>query len=188
MSHCTCDRVEARAAAVAALNHLMQRGLRPRDWDGRSAGRLEGVADGRLASVEANLLLYYRHLDSGEPARAAVYLNRLLDVGEQVAPAFQAELAVTAASFAARHVGDAQAARAWLEQAPAGGTNPALQAQAEAAVLVAEGRFSAARDAAEAGLMNLRDGLLGGLSSVQADALRDLLDESIAALPAPPLP
>jgi len=95
-------------------------------------------------------------------------------------------LALTAAYFAARYVGDAAAARGWLEQAPAENANPGLRAQAEAAVLLAEGRCSAARDVAEAGLMNLRDGLLGGLSSVQADALRELLDDAKAAQPAPP--
>lgn len=188
MTDCTCERADARAGAVAALNGQIAHGLRPRDWDGLSVSRLEAAADGCLASVEANLLLYYRCLDTGRPALAAAHLNRLLDVGGRVPPAFQTELALTAAYFAARHVRDAEAARGWLEQAPVDGANAALRAQAEAAVLVAEGHFAAARDAAETGLMNLRADLLGGLSSVQADALRELLDQAAAALPAPPAP
>ncbi len=186
MTDCTCGRANDRAAAAEALDRLIECGLRPREWDGPSVERLRGLADACLASVEANLLLYYRFLDTGEPEQAAVHLNRLLDVGERVAPAFQAELALTAAYFAARHAGDAEAARAWLAQAPPDGAHAALRAQAEAAVLIAEGRYSAGRDVAEAGLLNLRDGLLGGLSSVQADALRELLDRATAALPAPP--
>ncbi|HLZ68298.1 MAG TPA: hypothetical protein VKV26_00165 [Dehalococcoidia bacterium] len=164
----------------------MDAGLRPRDWDSLSVSRLESTADGCPASAEANLLLYYRFSDAGQPALAAAHLNRLLDVGHRLAPSLQAELALTAAYFAARHVGDAGAARDWLERAPADGAHPALRAQAEAAVLLAEGRCSAAQDAAESGLLSLRDGLLGGLSAVQGDALRELVNAAVAAKPAPP--
>ncbi len=188
MTDCTCAEVPQRAEAVEALNRLMEGGVRPRDWDSLSVGRLESVADGCPASAEANLLLYYRFLDAGQPALAAAHLNRLLDVGDRLPPPLQTELALTAAYFAARHAGDAEAARGWLQQTPAEAANPALRAQAEAAVLLAEGRCSAAREVAETGLMSLHDGLLGGLSSVQADALRELVEQADAAMPAPPPP
>jgi len=127
-------------------------GRRPRDWDPSLLAIMERSPD----EVFARLCLYEAALDRGEIEVAGRHLDAAVALRSVKWTAADAILFNEAAYYAARHRGDARAARALLGLADGGDVVDYMRARAEAAVLCAEGRGLEGRQRAVAGLAALK--------------------------------
>jgi hypothetical protein len=137
------------AATLMLVEALSDR--RPRDWDPALLSVMERSPD----EVFARLCLYEAAIDRGEIEAAGRHLDAAVALRSAKWTAADAILFTEAAYFAARHRGDARAARALLGLADGGDLVDYLRARAEAAVLCAEGRGLEGRQRALAGLAAL---------------------------------
>lgn len=124
---------------------------RPRDWDPALLAVMERSPDEPFA----RLCLYEAAMDRGEVALAGAHLDAAVALRKENWSGADAVLFNEAAYYAARHRGDARAARAWLGVAGGWAVVDYLRARAEAAVLCAEGRALEGRQRAVAGLAAL---------------------------------
>jgi hypothetical protein len=137
------------AATLMLVEALSNR--RPRDWDPALLAIMERSPD----EVFARLCLYEAAIDRGEVTAAGQHLDAAVALRSVTWTAADAILFTEAAYFAARHRGDARAARALLGFAEGGDVVDYLRARAEAAVLCAEGRALEGRQRAVVGLAAL---------------------------------
>ncbi len=137
-------------AATMMLGEALS-GRRPRDWDPGLLDVMERTPDEPFA----RLSLYEAAMDRGEIEAAGRHLDAAVDLRRENWTAADAILFNEAAYYAARHRGDARAARAWLGLADGGTVLDHMRARAEAAVLFAEGRALEGRQRAVAGLASL---------------------------------
>jgi hypothetical protein len=124
---------------------------RPRDWDPALLAVMERSPD----EVFARLCLYEAAIDRGEIQAAGRHIDAAVALRSAKWTSADAILFTEAAYYAARHRGDARAARALLGLADGGDVVDFLRARAEAAVLCAEGRALEGRQRAVAGLAAL---------------------------------
>jgi hypothetical protein len=124
---------------------------RPRDWDPALLRVMERSPD----EVFARLCLYEAAIDRGEIEAAGRHIDAAVALRSVKWTTADAILFTEAAYYAARHRGDARAARALLGFADGGDVVDFLRARAEAAVLCAEGRGLEGRQRAVAGLAAL---------------------------------
>lgn len=137
--------------------------------------RATALRDGSLDDVGAAFLAYSFHLARGELAAAGAEIDHVVAHQGAYSAGLRPALLIEAAYFAARHRGDAPTARAFLAQTSGSPlVEPYTRARAEAAVLLAEGRPTEARAAAEAGLAALEQARLGALGAIERELLADL--------------
>jgi hypothetical protein len=105
--------------------------------------------------VFARLCLYEAAIDRGEIETAGQHIDAAVALRSVKWTTADAILFTEAAYYAARHRGDARAARALLGLADGGDVVDYLRARAEAAALCAEGRGLEGRQRAVAGLAAL---------------------------------
>lgn len=118
---------------------------------------------------------YGHALDAGDTEQAAKYLEEAQARGLDLPPQMRSLGLVEAAYFTARRRGDAAGARALLEQAGPGFMDePHERRRAEAAVLLAEGRFAGALETVHAGLEAARRARFPGAAQADLDWLDDL--------------
>jgi len=137
------------AATLMLVEALSNR--RPRDWD----PALLAVMERSPNEVFARLCLYEAAIDRGEIETAGQHIDAAVALRSVKWTTADAILFTEAAYYAARHRGDARAARALLGLADGGDVVDYLCARAEAAVLCAEGRGLEGRQRAVAGLAAL---------------------------------
>ncbi|HJW49560.1 MAG TPA: hypothetical protein VJ726_09100 [Candidatus Limnocylindria bacterium] len=137
------------AATLMLVEGLSSR--RPRDWDPALLAIMERSPD----EVFARLCLYEAAIDRGEIETAGRHMDAAVALRSVKWTSADAILFTEAAYYAARHRGDARAARALLGLADGGDVVDFLRARAEAAVLCAEGRGLEGRQRAVAGLAAL---------------------------------
>lgn len=137
------------AATLMLVEALSNR--RPRDWD----PALLAVMERSPNEVFARLCLYEAAIDRGDIETAGQHIDAAVALRSVKWTAADAILFTEAAYYAARHRGDARAARALLGLADGGDVVDYLRARAEAAVLCAEGRGLEGRQRAVAGLAAL---------------------------------
>jgi hypothetical protein len=137
------------AATLMLVEGLSSR--RPRDWDPALLRVMERSPD----EVFARLCLYEAAIDRGEIEAAGEHIDAAVALRSVKWTTADAILFTEAAYYAARHRGDARAARALLGLADGGDVVDYLRARAEAAVLCAEGRGLEGRQRAVAGLAAL---------------------------------
>ena len=137
------------AATLMLVEGLSSR--RPRDWDPALLAIMERSPD----EVFARLCLYEAAIDRGAIETAGRHIDAAVALRSVKWTAADAILFTEAAYYAARHRGDARAARALLGLADGGDVVDYLRARAEAAVLCAEGRGLEGRQRAVAGLAAL---------------------------------
>jgi len=126
-------------------------GRRARDWDPSLLGVMERSPEDQFA----RMLLYSVAMDRGEVETAGRQLDAAVALRNDHWNATDAVLFNEAAYFAARHRGDARAARTWLGLADSWAVVDYMRLRAEAAVLCAEGRPLEGRQRAVAGLAAL---------------------------------
>ena len=139
---------------ILASTLMLVEGLssrRPRDWDPALLAVMERSPD----EVFARLCLYESAIDRGEIEAAGRHIDAAVALKSVKWTSADAILFTEAAYYAARHRGDARAARALLGLAEGGDVVDFLRARAEAAVLCAEGRGLEGRQRAVAGLAAL---------------------------------
>ncbi len=145
-----CEPHIERSIALAYLQGWLSFGLRPRDWEPSLVARLQ--EPGTAASeVPAALFLYYHHEDRGELNAAEGHLYRAVALCDK-SRLVPSPLAVEAAYVAGLHHRDAVMARGWLLQVNPEEVEAHTRERAEAAVLLAEKRFSDAIAMAEQAL------------------------------------
>jgi hypothetical protein len=142
---CLRDRPGAfRYLAVAALWDEMAEGTRPRDWNPEWVWLLSGEADGTYQQALADQMAYDHAEDCGRHEEAGRLLDRALDAGVELPPAYRKALHVTAAYHEGFHRGDAQQGKYWLSQVDRSELTATAWMRAEAALLGAEGRYAEA--------------------------------------------
>jgi hypothetical protein len=154
------------AATLMLVEGLSSR--RPRDWDPALLRVMERSPD----EVFARLCLYEAAIDRGEIEAAGRHIDAAVALRSVKWTTADAILFTEAAYYAARHRGDARAARALLGLAEGGDVVDFLRARAEAAVLCAEGRGLEGRQRAVAGLAALERA-----RRKDGDACREQLEE-----------
>ncbi|MEP6694865.1 MAG: M50 family metallopeptidase [Chloroflexota bacterium] len=137
-------------AATMMLGEALS-GRRPRDWDPGLLGAMQRSPDEPFA----RLCLYEVAMDRGEIEIAGRHLDAAVELRKEKWNPSDAILFNEAAYYAARHRGDARAARTFLSLASTGTVIDYMRARAEAALLCAEGRALEGRQRAAAGLVSL---------------------------------
>jgi hypothetical protein len=120
-------------------------------------------------------IAYSWALDRGDLVAAEQHLNTMITHLENFNSAMRPSVLIEAAYFTAAHHHDAAQAREWLSRARGGIVEPFTRARAEAAVLLAEGRFAEAHTQASAGLQHLQRSHPGASGAADRDLLEALL-------------
>jgi len=144
----TLLRNDARTERVLVSNIALSQvfsGTRPRALDGEALARAAAIRDSTPLELSAVSLAYVHTLDQGTPAHAESHLRRMIELERLFTPPNRLELYAEAAYFEARWLGQAEAARTWIERVP-----QTQQAHTKtfkrglAATLIAEGHSGAA--------------------------------------------
>jgi hypothetical protein len=125
----------------------------------------------------SNLYGYYYQLDIGRIDEA----GELLDLAVSQRSAWlvpRKAVLVEASYFEGYHRKNAKAARHWFQRIENAGLEAHTQLRAEAATLLAEGRYGEAVTKAEAGLAALHLSADPGGAQAEGDLLREILDEA----------
>jgi hypothetical protein len=130
----------SRWTAMAALVSLSLI-ERPRNWPVEYIEMLGEGDDNKPDASSVCLLRYAYHADCHEWQEAGIWLERSLKRIDSLAKSFRGAIYSQAASFYARHLHDAAAARGYLELAEKSAfTDAGSLHSVRAAVLIAEGR------------------------------------------------
>jgi len=168
--------VAERESAMLPLIALSTAETPPREWPREMVEAVVALRDGSSDECVGNLMAYYRALDTGDVALAARRMERTLETLDAVPPALAPSVHLEAAFFAA-HRGDGARAREHLARVTekAYGVKPYDRDRAAAAIAVAEGDLSLARELAERALAGLpahaafrRDSLRAILAAAEA--------------------
>jgi hypothetical protein len=151
-----------REVALLALTGLTMAGTRPRDWDAGLVESSAGIRDGGPFEVTGRQFAYAHALDRGDIDAARAHLDAAVAGLTLLPGASRTPLLLNAATFYALYDGNAEHARRLLARAGAGTgllSTPHKRVLAEAAVLLAEGDVTAARERAA----QVRDLLAGAI-------------------------
>ncbi|CAN5662060.1 M50 family metallopeptidase [soil metagenome] len=142
------DDVE-REVALVALTGLSVGGTRPRERDAALVERGAAIRDGGPFEVGGRQFAFAHALDSGDVGAARDHLEAALERIHQLPGGARSSLLLAAATFFALYDGDAERARRLMGEGGGGITAaPHRRQLAEAAVRLAEGDISGAREAA----------------------------------------
>lgn len=160
---------------IVALSAVSIDGVRPRNWNPTQIERLLELREGQVEDVMTNLFGFYYALDRGEVARAGEHIDLCLQQADGFPEAVRPMLYAEAAYFTAHHRQDAVAARHLLQSASGGMTEAHTRLRAEAAVLLAEGRFVESAEKARAGLAQAEKSWDKGGAAAEKEWLAELL-------------
>lgn len=165
---------------IVALSAASTDGVRPRAWSTSQIEGLLALRAGQQEDVLANYFGYYHCLDAGQIRRAGELLDLCVEQAggspETVRPMIFAE----AAYFTARHRQNASTARQLLPSASGGMLEAQTRLRAEAAVLLAEGRFVESAEKARAGLAHVHKSWDKGGALAEQDWLAEILHRAEA--------
>jgi hypothetical protein len=150
---------------------------RPRDLD--AAPLLAALALPTDSPFKGYLhgFLHYHYLDRGELGPAAEHLARFADYLPGIPRGYQAAVWLDRAYFAARHEGDAAAARQHLAQAEIGAViTPSKVLRAEAALALAEGNPALAHQKAQQALAQLPKSMERGTALAEREWLEGIVE------------
>jgi len=167
-----------RRGLVTALSAVSTHGVRPRAWNAEQVERLLALREGRPDDVLANFLGYYHFLDLGQTRQAGELLDLCLKDANGFPEAARPMIFAEAAYFTAHHRQEATAARQFLASAFGGLVESYTRLRAEAAVLLAEGRFAEAADRARAGLAQVSKSWDKGGAASETEWLTDILTQA----------
>ncbi|MCG3208384.1 MAG: hypothetical protein FOGNACKC_01988 [Anaerolineae bacterium] len=165
-----------RVAATYLLGGISMAGQRPRNYDPGLVAKMVTLSDSSAEEALGNFTGYAAALDRGQFDQAASHLNRALSLWVAVSPLHRPILFLEAAYFEARHGADPIIARYWLElveQSPLVEKHTPLRA--EAAILLAEGQYELAIEAAQRGLAFLPRAMNPTEVTVGTDRFNDII-------------
>lgn len=150
------DRRSEQEAAVLALTTAGLAGVRPADYDPALVARAVSLGDGSLFDLYGNLTVYPSAADRRDWPAAQGHLDRVLAGESQLVPYVRDVVRCEYAWLLATTRAGTTVARAWLDSAGKIDFDPAIRLRAEAAVLLAEGRWTEAAEKAREGLHALK--------------------------------
>ncbi|MCB8944632.1 MAG: hypothetical protein H6658_12855 [Ardenticatenaceae bacterium] len=172
------DKMAERWCTLVMLNGVDALGLRPRDWDAALVYKAMTLADGTHDDLSARILGYQWALDSGRLDMAWRLLDEALENWAAWMSGARISLTLEKAYFLAHHRRNVDDARHWFEQVrQRRGIRP-LQQRAEAAILLAEGKYEAAQALAASGLATLQQEVPTGMVLAESDWCRDILQRA----------
>jgi hypothetical protein len=119
------------------------------------------------------MMAYYHALDRGEVEAVGAHLDRALSALEKHPRVFRPAIFLAAAYFTARYRGDASKARGYLKESRGAVlVEPYARLRTEAAVLLAEQNWAAARARAVEALAAIQRAPSGAAAAAEADWLR----------------
>ncbi len=172
------DARSRQEQAVLALTLASMAGQRPADFDNTIVADALSLGDGSLFDLYAHLLVYSRAADRGEWTQAQRHLDAVLAGEALVVPYVRDIVRCEYAWLFATAGAPAELARQWLESAGKLAFDPATRLRAEAAVLLAEGKFTEAKETATRALEALEK---RSLSPVKNPFAQDALERIITA-------
>jgi len=173
-------RLVVQTWLVEALSTASVNGVRPRQLSEEFIHHIMDSRDGSVQDASANFFGFYYFLDRGQLDRAGELIDVLAANQEKFDPRHRSYAVLETAYFEARHRHNAVAARRWLDQAPKEGVEPQTYLRAEAAVLLAEGRYKEAAVIATAALVVLPKSADPGGAIAEKECLQSILAESLS--------
>jgi hypothetical protein len=167
-----------QAWLVEALSLASRNGVRPRELDRETIDYLLAARNGSAAEVDANFFAFYYCLDAGQIERAGELIDLVAKSWDKYDSYHQLYAVLEKAYFEARHRHNALEARRWLDQAPQGTIEQQTHLRAEAAVLLAEGRYKEAAEKAATALDVLLQSADPGGAIAEKEWLESILAES----------
>jgi hypothetical protein len=167
-------RAERRLLPLT-LTAALLRGERPRARKPDEVERLLALRDGSAYDVSANLFAYYYFLDSGQIERAGQFVDLFVAQLADCPAGHESSLFLEAAYFVGFNRRDPVQARAWLIKSAGGQVEKQTRLRAEAAVLLAEGRYEEAVVAASLGLAVAPESADPGGALAEAEWLQSIL-------------
>lgn len=168
-----------RFAALYGVNASSKQGIRPGDLDPTFVEQAVALPENSSDHVAGLLIAYAHTLDRGELEKAGHYLDQALDLQLYFPELFRGSLLLEGTFFEAHIRHRAEAARQWFDKITETALIPpyALH-RAEAALLLAEGNRTAAREKAQQGLESvLRDRFMKGDAIAEEERLSALLQK-----------
>jgi hypothetical protein len=164
-------------ALLGILGSELRKGIRPRAWDPARVERLLALRTGSADDSKVNLFGYYYHLDFGRTEEAGELLD--LSLAQRSGyPGSRKWIYAEVSYFEGYHRRNGKTARHWFHRIENGGLEAHTQLRAEAATLLAEGRYQEAVTKAEAGLAVLHRSADPGGAQAEGDWLREILHEA----------
>ena len=166
-----------RPLRILTLIVISHDGARPREWDNSLIEQILAGKDGSENDVTANLYGYYHALDCGRIDEAEKRLDEAVALRQLWVADLQPNILLEAAYFRAFYRHDAGQARIALDLAKGGIVEEQTRLRAEAAVLLAEGRYEEAATKAQAGLQQAPHSVDRGGGITEAEWLSAILEE-----------
>jgi hypothetical protein len=170
-------RTSAQLASDAIVGAVAA-GHRPRHWQTPRLNEATRLSDGSPTDAIASLAAYTFALDSGNLQQAGQWLDYALSIRSAMPVHERQRTLLEAAYYEALHRHDARQARRWFDEAGPGWRGQPTFLRAEAAVLLAEGRASEARQRITAGLAATRLMTLPGYVPFEQELLHGLRHQS----------
>jgi hypothetical protein len=162
---------------LASLISALHKGVRPREWDRDSVLRLMAMRSGESYDSLANLYGYYYFLDCGEQERAGALLDLALAQRSGCPVILREGIFIEAAYYEGRYRKNARLARSWYYRVEHGRSEEHTRLRAEAAVLMAEGRYAESAIKVRAALHAVVRSKDPGGALAEGEWLKDLLAE-----------
>lgn len=142
--------------ALRLLRGVSFSDLRPRDWNTAWLGPATAETGNNSMTAAGCSYAYLWALDCGHISLAGDYLERLLALIDTAPPAYQTQRRLEAVYYEAFHRRDPAKARALFDSIGSQDGAKSSWRRAEAALLLAEGQYKAAREQALAGLKAIK--------------------------------
>ena len=168
-----------RFAALYGINASLRQGIRPKDLASTFIEQAIALPENSSDHVTGLLMAYTYALDKGELEKAASYLDKALDLHLYFPELFRGALLLEGAFFEANVRNNTRAARQWFNKMTETALiSPTALARAEAALLLAEGDYPAAREKAQQGLESvIKNRFFKGETIAEEERLSTILKE-----------
>lgn len=160
------------------ISGAAQSGIRPREWNPAYLDNLIHSSSSSNNMIQVLLYKYLHELDLGKIEQAGRSLDQalLLGRGEKLSGA---DLFWEAAYYTARFRKQPDLARQWLQRGQPGFLDEEqTRVRAEAAILIAEGKFREALSRIELGFQVLKASFESGIAQAEKDWLNELADQA----------
>jgi hypothetical protein len=163
---------------IETLSLASRNGVRPRELNGEIIEYLIGVRNGSILDVDSSFFAFYYRLDAAQVEPAGELIDQIATNWEKYDSYHQLYAVLEKAYFEARYRHNVLDARRWLDQTPQGTIEQQTHLRAEAAVLLAEGRYKEAAEKAATALDVLPKSADPGGAIAEKEWLESILAES----------
>jgi hypothetical protein len=173
-----------RHCALLAIAGAAKAGLRPRDWDSELIAKALSVTDDAAGDVSANVIAYESAMDRREFDLANRHLEAALKLRHKCPINLKSGLALDAAFFYSMVREDSTLAQEWLNECDRRYVYERYSMlMVEAAVLLSDGKSSAAADKAQESARLLPRAQFPGFAAAAKDWLDIILTRALTRTP-----